>query len=140
MLHSWMGYDPFEPIIDLKVYDGSIACAAIDHSDQFADITILRFRRGVTAAGFAHAGELNRSPSSGLGEFMEASIDDEGLQHLSQWINVRHLFFNGCPKVTDAAPSAAPWSAFPKLEMLELFEEGGDGNRPDAGLCGTWDG
>ncbi|MCI0335507.1 MAG: hypothetical protein L0228_20055 [Planctomycetes bacterium] len=132
MLHSWMGYDPFAPIVDLKVTTDQALRAAIDHLDQFADITILRFRRGVTAVGFAHAGELNKFSELGLGEFMDSPIDDQGLEHLAKWTNVRDLFFNSCPNVTDAG--LRHLVDLPKLESLSLIEEGGGMVITDAGL------
>jgi hypothetical protein len=132
-LHRWMGHNPFERVAGLSVISDAALAAAIDHSDQFADIAILRFRRGVSASGFEQAGKLNQFPKLGLGEFMESTIDDEGLAQLAKWTNVRHLFFNGCPNVTDAG--LRHLARLPKLEVLELYEEGGGMVITDAGLA-----
>jgi hypothetical protein len=132
MLHSWVGYDPFERVEGLRVTSDPALAALIDQSDHFADITILRFRKGISAAGFEQAGKLNRFSKLGLGEFIESSIDDQGLQHLANWTNVRDLFFNGCPNVTDAG--LRHLVDLPKLEALTLIEEGGGMVITDAGM------
>lgn len=131
-LHSWLGYDPFERVEGLRVASDRALAAVIDQSDHFADITILRFRKRISAAGFEQAGKLNRFSKLGIGEFIESSIDDQGLQHLANWTNVRDLFFNGCPNVTDAGLRRLV--DLPKLEALTLIEEGGGMVITDAGM------
>jgi hypothetical protein len=132
VFHSWMGYDPFERVKSLRFSTDKALAATIERSDQFPDIALLGFGRGVTGAGFEQAGDFNKFPRLRVGEFVEASIDDQGLQHLSKWTNVRELFFNGCPNVTDAG--LRHLVRLPKLEQLSFFEEGGGMVITDAGL------
>ena len=133
MLHSWMGYDPFEQIVDLQVTTDQALRAAIDHSDQFADITIVRFRRGVTAAGFKHAGELNKFSKLGLGEFMESTIDDEGLRHLANGRTFDTCFSMAAR--TSRMPVCGTWSVFQNSRSWSFCEEGGGMVITDAGLA-----
>jgi hypothetical protein len=131
-LSSRMGYDPFDRVQSLRFTSDQAIAAAIEKSDQFPDIALLGFRRGVSTAGFEQAENFNRFPKLWIGEFFESSIDDQGLQHLGKWTNVQDLFFNGCPNVTDAG--LRHLVGLPNLEKLSLIEEGGGMVISDAGL------
>jgi hypothetical protein len=131
-LYSTMGYDPFNRVQSLIFTSDRAVEVAVEHSDQFPDIALLGFRRGVTNAGFAQAGSFNKFPELWIGEFFKSSIGDQGLQHLSQWTNVEDLFFNSCPNITDAG--LRHLVGLPNLKMLTLLEEGGGMVITDAGL------
>jgi hypothetical protein len=133
---SWLyrvfGYDPFEGVDSLELRSDEALAAAVEQADKFPDVTMLSFRRGVTSAGFELARHFDKFPKLWIGEFMEASIDAEGLRQISQWKNPRLLFFNGCPNVTDAG--LGHLTGITTLEELSLVEEGGGMVISDAGL------
>jgi hypothetical protein len=132
-LYRLIGYDPFAGVQGLEISSDEALTSAIEHAAQFNDIEILSFENNFTAAGLQHAGQFNKFPNLRVGEFMESSVDGEGLQHLAKWTNHIELFFNGCSNVTDA--SLRHLVDLPNLERLSLIEEGGGMVITDAGLA-----
>jgi hypothetical protein len=132
-LYRLIGYDPFEGVQGLEIRSDEALSAAIEQADHFADVEILSFLDNFSAAGLRHAGEFNKFPNLRVGEFMESSVDGDGLQHLAKWANHKELFFNGCPNVTDA--SLRHLVDLPNLKRLSLVEQGGGMAITDAGLA-----
>jgi hypothetical protein len=81
---------------------------------------MLSFNRGVTSVAFERAERLNELTDLTIGQFMESAVDEKGLEHVRRWTNVRNLFFNGCPNVTDAG--LAHLVDLPNLDQLTLIE------------------
>jgi hypothetical protein len=132
-LYRLIGYDPFAGVQGLEINSDEALTSAIEHADQFKDIEILSFEGNFTAAGLQQADQFNKFPNLRVGEFMESSVDGEGLQHIAKWTNHKELFFNGCPNVTDA--SLRHLVDLPNLERLSLVEQGGGMVITDAGLA-----
>jgi hypothetical protein len=131
-LYSWIGYDPFQTDRELWITGDRALAEVLEQPDRFARVGQLSFNRGVTSAAFMNAARLNRLPDLRDGQFLLSVIDDSGLERLSEWTNARMLFFNGCPRITDAG--LANLVGMPKLEDLSLIEEGGGMVITDAGL------
>jgi hypothetical protein len=132
-LYSWIGYDPFETDRSLSITSDRALAEVLERPNRFADVSQLSFGRGVTSAGFVNVGRLNQLTDLRGGAFYFSPIDASGLERLSEWTNARSLFFNSCPKVTDAG--LAHLFGMPKLEHFSLIEEGGGMVITDAGLA-----
>src|SRR5262245_35822833 len=131
-LYSWIGYDSFSTDRILRITSDRALVEVLERPNRFADVCQLSFGRGVTSAAFVNVGRLNRLTDLCGGSFYFSMIDASGLEQLSQWTNARSLFFNSCPKVTDAG--LAHLVGMPKLEDFSLIEEGGGMVITDAGL------
>jgi hypothetical protein len=132
-LYQLIGYDPFEGVQGLEIASDEALTAAIEQADHFADVEVMSFGSGVTAAGYDQVRHLNKFPKLIIGEWIEEPIDSQGLQHLGKWTNVRYLFFNGCPNVTDKGLEHLV--KLPNLDRLALVNEGGGMSISDAGLA-----
>jgi hypothetical protein len=132
LMFDWIGYDPFERDRILELDTDRALEEVLDGPGRFSNFVMLSFNRGVTSAGFARAERLNQLTDVRVGQFLRSSIDDQGLQRLSQWTNVEYLFFNSCPYVTDAG--LAHLVDLPNLDQFALIEEGAGMVITDAGL------
>jgi hypothetical protein len=131
-LYSWIVYDPFETHRGLSIGGDRALAEVLERPNRFVDVRGLSFGRGVASAGFVNAGRLNQLTDLRGGAFYFSPIDANGLERLSEWTNARSLFFNSCPRVTDAG--LAHLVGMPKLKNFSLIEEGGGMVITDAGL------
>ena len=89
------GYDPFENVEALAVKKDNAVPVILQHKEQLSDLRQLYFESGSSDASLIRVTDLNDFDKLDSVSFAGVRLTDKGLQRLSKWTNVRHLFFNG---------------------------------------------